>query len=204
MNATNLAVEYDRNHRGEPQSLLNQNRNDLDGYAQTLRVIGQQMEPIKPEAFDIVRYDRCYLAGGLTKQMETKIRLLPKALRIPKHESLRPGKPGGRLSRNFELLFTLRDIQLLEEQGKARRRNPRGMPEPYSLANVLRVIGLFLDDQSGARLILASYHHFQVNIIYETPQGVRRLEEYATSVLYDYWVKLYLRNKQRLRPTREL
>jgi hypothetical protein len=104
----------------------------------------------------------------------------------------------------LELLFTLRDIQLLEEQGKDRRRDPRGMPEPYSLSNILRVIGWFLDDQSGARLILACYHHFQVNLIYETSQGVRRLEEYATSVLYDYWVKLYLRKKQRLQPTREL
>ena len=207
MNATNLAVEYDRNPRREPQSFLNQQRDAVDGYAQTLRVIGQQLEPIKPQAFDVVRYDRCYLARGLTKQTEKHIRLLPRFLRIPKHEYPRPGKPGGRLSRDFELLYTLKDIRLLEEQGKARRRDPRGMPEPFNLANILRAVGWFLDDQSGARLILATYHGVPinfVNIIYETPQGVRRLEEYATSVIYDCWVKWYLMKKQRLRPTREL
>ena len=80
------------------------------------------------------------------------------------------------------------------------------MPEFFSLANILRAIGWFLDDQSGARLILASYHAVQVNfvnIIYETPQGIRRLEEYATSVLYDYWVKWYLKKKHRLQPTHQ-
>lgn len=207
MNASNLAVDYNRPTRGEPQNFLNRQRNNIDGYAETLRVIGQHLEPIKPDAFDIVRYDRCYLAGGLTKQTKTGSRLLPTFLYMPIQEHLRPGKPGGRHSRNFELLYTLKDIRRLEEQGKARRRDPRGTPEPFSLSNILRAIGWFLDDQSGARLILASYHSGQVNfvnIIYETPQGVRRLEEYATSVVYDYWVKWYLKNKQRLQTTREL
>ena len=203
MNSTNLAYAHEWSARGETQGLSNQQRDSNDSYAQILRVIGQQLEPLKPQAFDIVRSDRCYLARCLTKPAGSKGRGVPTFLQTAERQQIGPGRPGGPFAANLELMYTAKDIWLLEEQGRARRRNPRGLPEPYSLANMLRAIGWFLDDQNGARLISASYHAAQdniVNIIYETAKGVRRVEEFTTFVLYDFWVKWYLRKKQQLQP----
>jgi hypothetical protein len=98
---------------------------------------------------------------------------------------------------NLELLYTPKDLQLLEELGTARRRIPRGMPDPFSLANILRAVGWFLIRERGCRLLRVSKHGSQVLVVSETSQGVRKAEEYSTFTLYDFWVKMYVKKIRR-------
>jgi hypothetical protein len=170
-------------------------------YSQTLRVIGQALESFEAQAFDIVCYGNCYLVRCLTKQGQKTWGALPKILRIWKTEDrqftgLRPWPP-----MNVELLYSLNDIDVLDLEGKAKRSDPKGMPDPYSVSNILRSVGGDIADKGKVRLLLTSSHNHRVVTLYETAQGVRRLEEYELSSFYDLWVKTYVKKRQeRSRP----
>lgn len=200
MTATNLAIDDDRGVPGDLQSSLNPKPYTTLDYSQTLRVIGQALESLKPEAFDTVCYHSCYLVRCRTRQTEKKLRDLARILRVWKHENPRPAGFGERPSMNLELLYTLKDIQLLEEQGKSRQCDPRGIPDPFSLSNILRAVGWFLNRKSGCRLLLVSSHGHQIGVVYETSHGVRRADEYTTFALYDFWVKMYTKKMRRFQP----
>ena len=202
MTATNLAVDNDRSFPGDLKSSFNPKPYTTLDYSQTLRVIGQVLESLKPEAFDIVHYHRCYLVRCRTREREKKLRDLARSLRVWKHETPQPAGFGERPSMNLELLYTLKDIQLLEEQGKSRQRDPRGIPDPFRLSNILRAVGWFLNRESGCRLLLVSSRGHQVVVVYETSQGVRKADEYTTFTLYDFWVKMYVKKMRRFQPLR--
>jgi hypothetical protein len=200
MSAPILAGDDDRSFPGVLQSCSKQEPYTSIDYSQTLRVIGQVLESLKPEAFDTVCYHSCYLVRCRTTQTEKKLRDLARILRVWKDENPRPAGFGERPSMNLELLYTLKDIQLLEEQGKSRQRDPRGIPDPFSLSNILRAVGWFLNRESGCRLLLVSSHGHQIVVVYETAQGVRRADEYTTFTLYDFWVKMYVKKMRRFQP----
>jgi hypothetical protein len=200
MTTPNLAVDDDRSLPGDLQGSLNQKPDTTIDYSQTLRVIGQALESLKAEAFDTVCHHNCYLVRCRTRQTENKLRDLARILRVWKHENPRPAGFGERPSMNLELLYTLKDIQLLEEQGKSRQRDPRGIPDPFSLSNILRAVGWFLNRERGCRLLLVSSYGHQIVVVYETSQGVRRADEYTTFTLYDFWVKMYVKKMRRIQP----
>jgi hypothetical protein len=70
------------------------------------------------------------------------------------------------------------------------------MPDPYSLSNTLRAVGAFLDRKSDIKLLFASNHGQEIVILYETKGGVRNLEEYPISTIYEFWVKEYVKRKK--------
>jgi hypothetical protein len=70
------------------------------------------------------------------------------------------------------------------------------MPDPYSLSNTLRAVGAFLDRKSDIKLLFASNRGQEVAILYETRHGVRNLEEYPISTLYEFWVKEYAKESE--------
>lgn len=172
-------------------------------YSKILRVIGQALASLQPEAYDIVCYRSCYLIRGLIKEpkdRERKIRALPSFLRLwnRTEQTTASALPNLRSQMNVELLYTLADLKCLDQEGKARRRDPNGMPEPYGLPTVLRGVGTYLNRKNDARLLLASGQDDAVGLLYETSTGARKVEEYPVSTLYDLWVKTYLKRKQQL------
>jgi len=204
MNSTVLAFDENRSIRYRPEILSQQKPYTTLFYAQAFRVIGQQLEPIKPETVDIAFHNGSFLVRCLTKHTEKQLRLLPIFVWVQKHENLWPAGLARRLPKNLELLYTVEDIEFLEQQRKGKRCDPRGMPDPFCLSNILRAIGWFLDEKNGTRLVLASYEAPQVLIMTETAQGVRKVDEFPMSILYDQWVKLYLKKKNSMHLTREL
>jgi hypothetical protein len=96
---------------------------------------------------------------------------------------------------NVELLYSLKDIQGLDEQGKAKRRDPHAMPDPFSLSSILRATGDFVNRKG--RFLLGSSRDHHVLVLYETPEGLRKMEEYQQSWFYDFWVAMYLKRKEK-------
>lgn len=167
-------------------------------YARALRVLGQVLEPFHPEAYDIVCYGECYLVRCRTKEKPKRqgrngIRTL---LRIWKDEEaeLPPSPPGSKPAMNVELLYTLADIEKFDSAAKQRRRDPRGMPEPYSLSNLLRIAGAYLARKRSRLLLVSNYDH-SIVLLYESSPRARHVEEYPLSALYDEWVKTYLKRQ---------
>jgi hypothetical protein len=95
-----------------------------------------------------------------------------------------------------EFLYSLEELDSLDEERKEPRRDPNAMPDPYSLSNTLRAVGAFLDRKPHTRLLFASNRGQEVAILYETKNGVRSFEEYPISALYEFQLKEYIKRKK--------
>lgn len=177
-------------------------------YSTILRVIGQELEPLRPGAYEVVCYGNCYLVRCRVKEDpskkkadEKKIRKLPAFLRLWREEK-KPAVPetvSQGTSMNVEFFYYLEDIKRLDEERGAPRNDSGAMPDPYSFSFTLGAVGDFLDRKADARLLFASnrgQEGREIVILYETGQGTRTLEEYPISGLYDLWVKQYVQKKK--------
>lgn len=120
MTTTMLAVEEGPRVYGELEGLVSQEPYTPLNYSQTLRVIGQVLESLKAESFDIICYRNCYLVRCLTRERENELRGLSRFLRASKEENPPPIGPDERPSMNVEVLYTPEDIQRLDQQAKSR------------------------------------------------------------------------------------
>ena len=174
-------------------------------YSRILRVIGQKLEPLRPETYEVVCYGNCYLVRCRVKEdsqgkkeEEKKVRGLAAFLRLwrePENPTTR-ANPNEGTSMNVEFLYSLEDLSRQDEERKEPRRDPNAMPDPYSFSNTLRSVGEFLDRKADVKLLFASNRGQEIVILYETQGGVRNLEEYPISTLYDLSVKTYVKRKR--------
>jgi len=174
-------------------------------YSRILRVIGQKLEPLRPETYEVVSYGNCYLVRCRVKEdsqgkkdEEKKVRGLAAFLRLwrePENLTAREN-PNEGSSMNVEFLYSLEELNHEDEEHKEPRRDPNAMPDPYSLSNTLRAVGAFLDRKPDIKLLFASNHGQEVVILYETKGGVRHFEEYPISTIYEFWVKEYVKRKK--------
>ena len=174
-------------------------------YSRILRVVGQKLEPLRPETYEVVSYGNCYLVRCRVKEdsqgkkeEEKKVRGLAAFLRLWREPENPSGgeKPNEGISMNVEFLYSLEELDRQDEDLKEPRHDPNAMPDPYSLSNTLRIVGEFLDRKPDIKLLFASNHGQEVVILYETKDGVRNLEEYPISTLYEFWVKEYVKKKK--------
>ena len=177
-------------------------------YSTILRVVGEQLESLRPEAYEVVCYGNCYLVRcrvkedpATKKDEEKKIRRLPGFLRLWREEEKPPVTESAipAASMNVEFFHSLEDLERLAEQRGAPQGDPNAMPDPYSFSFTLGSVGDVLDRKPAARLLFASNrgHEGQVIVIlFETGQGKRTLEEFPISGLYDLWVRQYVHKKK--------
>jgi hypothetical protein len=172
-------------------------------YSQILRVIGQALEPLHPELYEVVCYGDLYLVRCRIKEEEQdkkvdekKVRRFPSFLRLWREEEKPSNPETPPYTMNVEFLYSLDDLRRQDEDRKAPRQNQNEMPDPYSFSNILRTIGDFLDRKRNAKLLFASNHGQEITILYETGQGVRSMEQYSISTLYDIWVKKYVKKRK--------
>ncbi len=177
-------------------------------YSTILRVIGQVLEPLRPEAYEVVCYGDSYLLrcrvkedAANKKEEEKKIRRLPAFLRLWREEEKPPRQetPDQKTFMNVEFLYYLEDLNRLSEDRKAARPDPDAMPDPYSLSYTLGAVGELLDRKPNARLLFASnrgQEGQEIVTLYETGRGIRTLEQHPISGLYDLWVSRYVKKKR--------
>jgi hypothetical protein len=174
-------------------------------YSRILRVVGQKLEPLRPETYEVVCYGNCYLVRCRVKEdsqgqkeEEKKVRGLAAFLRLwrePEDPSVAE-RPNESTSMNVEFLYSVEELNHEDEERKDPRRDPNAMLDPYSLSNTLRAVGAFLDRKPDIKLLFASNRGQEVVILYETKGGVRHLEEYPISTIYEFWVKEYVKKKK--------
>jgi len=94
------------------------------------------------------------------------------------------------------LRYTAKDIDYLEREGIAKRRNPRGTPDFLSLSHILRTAGAQVEKKSGqlievSRRVQSEGIHSLV-IKFRNYNGEEREEEYVGPSVYDlclHWYK---------------
>jgi hypothetical protein len=172
-------------------------------YSRILRVVGQKLEPLRPETYEVVCYANCYLVRCRVKEdsqgkkeEEKKVRGLAAFLRLWREPETVRENPNEGTFMNVEFLYSLEELNHEDEEQKEPRRDPNAMPDPYSLSNTLRSVGEFLDRKPDIKLLFASNRGQEVGILYETKGGARHLEEYPISTIYEFWVKEYVKRKK--------
>ena len=74
------------------------------------------------------------------------------------------------------------------------------MPDPYSVSQILRGAGSYLDNRDITKLLEISLKGKWVTVSYETAEGRLEKAQQDLEYFYDYWVKMYLRRSNRLKP----
>jgi len=176
-------------------------------YAQALRAIGQALETLKIEKFALEEAGESFLVRGAVT-----VRDMGSDEQLAEHGFLRhfrrllPGRRAQVIGTNVEqavaavteldLCYTWKDVDRLEQAGRARRVDPQGMANAASLSQIFRTIGAYLN-QKHARLLKISRSGEPVTVVYETPPGSRFEEVFAVSDLYDFWLRMYMKRAAR-------
>ncbi len=164
-------------------------------YAQLLRPIGQMLETLRIESFSLVTDGEEFVVRDKTsgrKQLTPREKALFADLQekqnrpADKREALRMA------SGILEWRLTLEDIDRLEQEGQARRRESNLTPDGYAVAQMLRVVGTLVDQNRG-RLLSIVKEEDKLTLEYEAPPDRKIREELTLPMMYDAWVRMYKR-----------
>lgn len=181
--------------------------NGMLTYAQPLRAIGQALETLNIQSFEMEPVVDGFFVRGtvpLASKESLNESLASDKLRmiwgqLPKGTGPE-GEPGKATHSSvlswIELLYTEKDVERLEEEGRARRIDPRRTANPSTLSQVLRCLGAYLN-QKRARLVKISRESESVSVEYETSLGTNIRETLSVSDVYDLWVRMYLQRSER-------
>jgi hypothetical protein len=177
------------------------------GYAQALRAIGQALETLNINDFEMTPVGDGYAIQG--KHLVPCDRLTPDGL-TSSHVWAIWGDPNGwqrtrkktarlRSQENhaaLELQYTPADIERLELEGRAKRFDASGIADASKLSHMLRCIGFYLSQKCARmRRLLCDGDCFSVE--YETSLGSKVKETFGVADLYDFWVRSYLHRADR-------
>ena len=175
-------------------------------YAQLLRAIGQALEVLNFGTFEMEVAGGDFLVRGsaAASTQQEQARAIREKIRKFVWEAL----PGGMASEQeiefamstwpakLNLRYTPKDMDRLEQKGKAKRQSAAGVPDVASLSQLLRTIGAYVE-QKKARLVKISRYRESLAIQYETVGGETSEEIVSAGSLYEFWARLYLGRSSR-------
>jgi hypothetical protein len=177
-------------------------------YAQPLRAIGQALETLNIQAFEMEPEGEAYYVRG-AKSVATAVsanqRMSVEKLRsiwgtvVEQKISLDAGHRaiGPTARSSIELNYTPKDVERLELEGRCKRGASEKMADPSNLSQLLRCMGAYLT-QKVARLQKLSWEGESLRVEYETSLGSRIQETLGAADLYDLWVRMYLQRSSRV------
>jgi hypothetical protein len=167
--------------------------------SQSLRAIAQDLEARHVKAFDLERQNDDYFVWVRTQTLPEEPPLKVERA-VPWTSRLRFWHHPVTQEGNFrasatQLRYSPEDVDRLEDQGQARRRDPNGMPDARSLSQLLRAIGGHVS-RSAVELLAISWREESVSVVYKTSQGRREMDAFRLDSIYDLWVNMYLRRSK--------
>jgi hypothetical protein len=174
-------------------------------YQQVLRAIGQGLEALRLEVFDLeVQGENYVIQGNPAKSKKTEtidpFAIRKAFLKVCKTVNSRflIRTPTQNLSPCSELMlrFSEKDIDRLERDGFKLRSYTPHVPKPHSVPQTLRTLGWFIDNKEG-RLLKIFMRGHGVRVFYSEPFGSERMEELSLSNVYDVWVHMYKQRSAR-------
>jgi hypothetical protein len=186
-----LSKKFGASHAGENSA----SENEPWTYAKELRTLGQALEAHQISAVDLEIESGVYFVHGKATALK------------PGQESLRrlirdfvfgaSSAPAIKDGEDVTLRYTTDEIQQLDGEGQAKRTDGSKTPDPYSLSQVLRGAGAYLDNRHETALVGITVKDRWVTLRYRTAAG--RLEQAKEDIEYFFncWVKMYLRRRSR-------
>jgi hypothetical protein len=171
-------------------------------YTKPLRAIGQVLEALHVQEFEMESDGNDYIVRGKAKAdppEESRGESLPRGGLRTFWRGLRglsQDQVDHDVAKTLELRYTPEDLNRLEREGQAKRRDPNQMPNARSTSQVLRATGAYVNDRYS-RLLGVIWQNQSVRITYETSLGSQEVDEIKISAMYDFWVRMYLRRDKR-------
>ena len=163
-----------------------------------LRTVGQALEKFKFKGFKLARRDEVYTVTGHGSDLAATFSLIH-FIRDFVHGGRSKSKSGG--SRNqIELTYSQAEIEALDAQERAKRKEANKTPDPYGVSQILRGVGTFLDNRQAASVLGISYQDEWVTMLYKTRDGRVEQDKQDLEYFYDFWVKMYLHRSNRAAP----
>jgi hypothetical protein len=148
-------------------------------YDQHLRNIGQSLEAQRISVFELKYQNERYVVRGHPEQEASLLTTLRQWQKRWRREGL-----------SSSLAYALSDIEQLERQGRKKRLRPNRLPDFYSLPNILRTLGAYLNAK-GAELIELHKRPLTLTLLYRNREGHPDVEERSIASFYDFFVKLH-------------
>ena len=165
---------------------------------QELRAVGQGLESLDVDDFDLHAEGEGYFALGMPRaaaNVPSPVataglkQVLQNAWQSFTGHIDKTNSASETTSGVLRVLFTPEGILRLESEGKAKRNeDSAGVPNLNKLAQILRIIGEYVDAKSG-RLLKARKRRDRISFDYETAPNKRVSEEWNLVQLYEFWLK---------------
>jgi len=179
--------------------------NGVTEYAQALRAIGQALETLRVQKFEMQPIGEDFLVRGdisTSGSLELDHPDASGRLRrtiwgdAPREYTQGVEREAAAVVSAVELLYGSADVERLETAGRSRRTDSHGTPEPSSLSQTLRCIGGYLG-QKRAHLRKLSREGDAISVEYDTSLGTSVKEVFEPDNLYNLWVRMYLQRAER-------
>ena len=165
-----------------------------------LRPVGQMLEPLNLESFTL-RVDSEKVSVQAQRRVERQpppppemsLRVVWQALRHKKPEPQEEPKP---TSGVLELNYTHDEIAHIDDEWKSKRKETGGRPDAHAISQILRAVGAYVDQKQG-NLLSVTKDGQELRIEYESLSKQPMSESFTVSSLYDFWIKMYLRRRER-------
>jgi len=174
-------------------------------YAQPLRAVGQALEILKMESFelepdgdDFVVRGEVTVRGASPDPQNSESRSLRFSREtegtFPVSDVEVVATPA--IGNQLDLCYTLKDVGRLEQTGRARRGEPPGITDAPSLSHDLRTIGAYLEEKP-ALLVKILKHEESVTVVYETLSGIRFEEKLDRATLREWETQTFIKRAAR-------
>jgi hypothetical protein len=192
------AAEVDSLPRSDQERAINPNdgKKGFPGFAYQLRALGQALEKFRFSDFDLELRSGSYLVTGRASSAEKiKFSFLRFVRELLSGSAVQPTLICAK--NRVELSFSPNEIEQFDMRGKIKREDSNKMPDPYSISQILRGTGSYLDNRDVTTLAGISLNGKWVTVKYATAAGRMEQAKQDLEYFYDYWVKMYLRRSNR-------
>ncbi|HWP58523.1 MAG TPA: hypothetical protein VNL14_11585 [Candidatus Acidoferrales bacterium] len=166
------------------------------GYANILRIVGQALEILGVEEFDVrILDDNYFVSAHLAhRRLGSLMRRHAWIMGATRYrgEDNRAGA--------IEFCFTPSEISRLAREFTRRRGNPTRSSDDFGVAELLRVVGHYLELKRVPLLGIFRRDQF-LSLRYRSDQSNYRQEYFQCSFFYGLFVKMYLRRADRIPST---
>lgn len=168
----------------------------VQGFAHQLRALGQALEKFSFSTFDLELRSGTYLVTGRASSTENiKFSFSRFVRELLRGSAVRPTVTCS--DSQIDLRFSPEEIERFDVRGRIKRQDPSKMPDPYSISQILRGAGSYLDNRDVTTLMGISLKGKWVTVSYQTAEGRLEQAQQDLEYFYDYWVKMYLRRSNR-------
>jgi hypothetical protein len=160
-------------------------------YSQSLRVIGQFLETLKPKDFEIQ-----LLEDEVTVRLRV-VEVIASPTSLKSKFSFRSPAPAPARTEETtsERRYSIQEIEDLDREAQTKRVDADAPTDFYSLSQMLRTVGSYVDHRH-LRLLSMNWDGARLILQLEGSDKRSRTEEHAVSSFHDYFSRMYLRRKK--------